>query len=62
MRPAYPMPCPCGSGAVSDWVFDARGIALARTCARCHAEKMSRFRPEVLTDSNYTADEPIEES
>lgn len=53
-------PCPCGSGLSSHWQFDARGIALARTCTACHASKMARYRPEVLTDSQYEADEPVE--
>lgn len=54
-------PCPCGSGKPSYWQHDARGIPLCRTCEVCHQTKMARYRTEVLTDSNYTADEPIEE-
>lgn len=54
-------PCPCGSGLSSTWKHDARGIPLCRTCARCHEERMSSYRPEVLTNPNYQADEPIEE-
>jgi hypothetical protein len=27
----------------------------------CEAEKLSHFRPDVLTDSNYWHDEPIDE-
>lgn len=53
-------PCPCGSGLDSYWQNDARGIPLCRTCDKCHEEKMSRYRQDVLTDSNYWADEPIE--
>lgn len=53
-------PCPCGSGQSSEWQYDARGIELCRTCPKCHAEKMRRYRREVLTDSNYEADEQIE--
>jgi hypothetical protein len=53
-------PCPCGSGLDSQWQKDARGIELCRTCDKCHDEKMARYRPDVLTDSNYWADEPIE--
>jgi hypothetical protein len=56
-----PAPCPCGSGLESNWQFDARGIPLKRTCAVCHAKKMKGYRPEVLTDPNYYADEAIEE-
>jgi hypothetical protein len=54
-------PCPCGSGLPSRWRHDARGIELCRTCTKCHKEKMARYRPDVLTDPNYPADEPIEE-
>ena len=54
-------PCPCGSKLPSTWNHDARGIPLCRTCAKCHREKMKGYRPEVLTNPNYWADEPIEE-
>ena len=54
-------PCPCGSGLDSYWNNDARGIPLCRTCNKCHKTKMARYRPEVLTNSQYEADEPIEE-
>jgi hypothetical protein len=54
-------PCPCGSGRDSRWQFDARGIELCRTCSKCHRERMARYRPEVLTNANYEADEPIED-
>jgi len=54
-------PCPCGSGLESEWEYDARGIELGRMCSQCKPERLGKFRPEVLSDSNYTADEPIEE-
>lgn len=54
-------PCPCGSGKPSLWQLDARGIELCRTCDDCHDDKMKHYRPDVLTDSNYVADEPIED-
>jgi len=54
------MPCPCGSGLDSYWQNDARGIPLCRTCDKCHDEKMARYRPEVLNNSQYECDEPIE--
>lgn len=54
-------PCPCGSGEDSYWEYDARGIPLCRTCTKCHDEKMAKYRPDVLTNSNYECDEPIEE-
>ena len=53
-------PCPCGSGEPSRWQYDARGIELCRTCVKCHTRKMAGYRRDVLTDSNYWADEPIE--
>ena len=46
--------------ADSWWEHDARGIPLCRVCDKCREEKLSRFRPDVLTNSNYQADEPIE--
>jgi hypothetical protein len=52
-------PCPCGSGKDSRWHNDARGIPFCRTCDNCHETKMSGYRAEVLTDSNYEADEEI---
>jgi hypothetical protein len=52
--------CPCGSGESSWWESDARGIPLARVCVECRDKKLSKYRPEVLTNSNYYADEPIE--
>ena len=53
-------PCPCGSGEPSWWENDARGIPLARVCDHCITEKLKGYRPDVLTDSNYWSDEPIE--
>ena len=53
-------PCPCGSEKNSWWEKDARGIPLARVCVECKGKKLSKFRPEVLTNSNYYSDEPIE--
>lgn len=54
-------PCPCQSGKDSYWQHDARGIPLCRTCDDCHDEKMAKYRPEVLDDSEYYVDEPIDE-
>jgi hypothetical protein len=53
-------PCPCGSTKNSWWESDARGIPLARVCVECKEKKLGKFRPEVLANSNYYADEPIE--
>lgn len=56
----YVRPCPCGSGLSSAWQYDARGIELCRTCTKCHQKKMAGYRPEVLSNPNYEAGEPIE--
>ena len=40
--------------------YDARGFYLTKVCELCSEYKLSQFRPEVLTDSNYYCDEPIE--
>ena len=53
-------PCPCGSQEYGEWQYDARGIELCKTCPKCHREKMARYRPEVLTDSQYECTEAIE--
>jgi hypothetical protein len=53
--------CNCGSGLERDEQHDARGIFLCFTCDKCEREKLSRYRPDVLTDSRYWADEAIEE-
>jgi hypothetical protein len=54
-------PCPCGSGKLSTWQFDARRIALCRTCDDCHDTRMAMYRPEVLNNPSYWCDEPIDE-
>jgi len=55
----YHLPCPCGSGKLSWWENDARGIPLFRACDDCVGEKLLRYRPDVLSDPNYWSDEPI---
>jgi hypothetical protein len=55
------MTCTCGSKLYPQWQYDARGIELCKTCPKCHDERMSGYRPDVLTDNQYWADEPIEE-
>ena len=50
------------STAASWWEYDARGIELCRVCDDCREEKLSTYRPEIL--SGYMQDdvnEPIEE-
>ena len=46
----------------SYWVNDARGIPLARVCGKCREHKLSKFRKDVRTNSNYSADESVEEN
>jgi len=46
----------------SYWVNDARGIPLARVCHKCREQKLSKFRKDVRTNSNYSADESVEEN
>ena len=53
--------CTCGSGLVPVSQVDARGIFLCYSCKECEVEKFARYRPDVLSDSNYWHDEPIDE-
>ena len=49
-------------GDGSWWENDARGIPLARVCMGCITQKLAKYRPEVLTDSNYDLmDCPLDE-
>jgi len=52
--------CNCGSDLLSIWVYDAKGIPLAKVCKDCKQTKLGKFRPEVLDDPNYETDEQIE--
>ena len=53
---------PCIDGHKSDtyWKYDARGIPLAKICKVCAAWKLAKYRPEVLSNANYYADERID--
>lgn len=42
------------------WEYDARNIPLARVCPKCIKAKLSKYRPEVLSDANYQCDEQID--
>jgi hypothetical protein len=53
--------CECGSGEIRQAEYDARGIFLVYACGKCRQRKLSHFRPDVLSDPNYWADEQIEE-
>jgi hypothetical protein len=53
--------CFCGSGEQKWAEYDAQGIFLTYVCDSCRDEKLSKYRPEILT--GYTqadVDEPIE--
>jgi len=52
--------CLCGSGEIAYWVHDARNIPLVKVCDQCRDEKLSHYRPEVLSDPNYECDEDVE--
>lgn len=54
--------CNCGSGKPSWWEVDARNIPLDRVCEDCIEKKLAKYRPEVLTDSQYdTYGEQVDE-
>ena len=43
------------------WVNDAQGIPLAKVCGDCRGEKLSGYRPEILTGYDQSdVDEPID--
>jgi hypothetical protein len=49
-------------GDGSWWANDARGIPLCRICEDCKREKLSTYRPEILSGYDQKdIDEPIEE-
>ena len=52
--------CMCGSELPREAQYDARGIFLCYTCTKCEKEKMAKYRPDVLTDSNYWCDEDVD--
>lgn len=61
-RQCYIYPGVRGFVACDDYRWtknDARGIPLTEVCANCRDAKLSKYRPEVLTDPQYAHDEPI---
>lgn len=52
--------CFCGSMQPKEAEYDARGIFLAYVCDDCRADKLGHYRPDVLTNPRYEADEAIE--
>lgn len=53
-------PCTCGSGLPRYKLEDARGIFCSYLCKDCEDEVKSKYRPEVLKNANYEADEDID--
>ena len=56
----------CADGVLSAnpswWEYDAQGIPLCRVCDYCRDEKLSRYRPVILSGYNQSdVDELIEE-
>jgi hypothetical protein len=56
------LPCRCGSGLASYWLYDGQGIELCRACDECEKQQLAKYRPEVLGGYDQSdVDEPIEE-
>jgi hypothetical protein len=53
--------CGCGSGLQPRMEYDARGIELGNMCNKCKKDRLSKYRPEVLNNPQYEADEPIDQ-
>lgn len=48
-------------GDGSWWVNDAQGIPLCRVCDECEKQKLSQYRPEILSGYDQNdVDEPID--
>jgi len=60
LDPNDPSACTCGSGLSFDRLYDARGIYCCRYCPECESTQRSKYRLDVLEDSNYECDEEIE--
>lgn len=55
----------CVDGITSEiqtwWEYDAQGIPLCRVCGDCRAEKLKKYRPEILSGYDQSdVDETIE--
>ena len=53
--------CTCGSGEPRRELVDARGIFCTFVCDQCEDRKRATYRPDIFTDSDYPADERIDE-
>jgi hypothetical protein len=53
--------CSCGSGEAAWWARDYQGIEITKVCSHCEKDKLSAYRPEILTGYDQSdVDEPIE--
>ncbi len=44
------------------WIlYDARGISCGYVCALCEDARRATYRPDIFDDSDYPANEPIDE-
>ena len=53
-------PCNCGSGLPRYTLEDARGIFCSYVCKECEDDVKAKYRPEVLKNADYEADEEID--
>lgn len=53
--------CDCGSGKECYDLLDARGIFCCFVCENCEGKKKAKYRSDIFDDTNYLANEPIEE-
>jgi hypothetical protein len=60
-NPDTNVPC-THEGEKKWWLKDARGIECAPVCCRCVKSVKAKYRPEIFTNPNYWADEPINPS
>ena len=51
--------CRCGAGKPRRELVDARGIFCGFVCDSCEAAKRAEFRPDIFSDPDYPASEPI---
>ena len=52
--------CHCGSDDYREAIYDARGIFVTFVCDSCRRRKLSSYRPDIFTHSDYWHDEPID--
>jgi hypothetical protein len=57
---AYVRECPCGSDEWPEAVYDGGGIFVLYVCSECREEKLSKYHPDIFTDSNNRTDELVD--